>query len=203
MATISASTKTVSMKVVYYGPGLCGKTTNLVKLHTRFPEAQRGALIKLDTETERTLFFEYFLANMGSIDGYNVKVNYFTVPGQSFHNATRSVVLDGADGVVFVADSSPLREEANLVSFDNMRENLARFNRKLEDIPLVFQWNKRDVPKAISEKTLHKALNPKGFPSFPAVASEGKGVWETEQAILKLSLEKLQGQQSKARGLYG
>lgn len=199
MAKINLSERTISVKVVYYGPGLCGKTTNLVHLHRVYPEAQRGQLVKLDTETERTLFFDYFPANLGSISGFKLKAHFFTVPGQSFYNATRRAVVDSADGIVFVADSTPTREEANVLSLENLKENLGFQGKKLDDIPLVYQWNKRDAPKALSERLLQRQLNPLGRPAVAAVAIDGTGVWDTQALILKALLEDIRQKSKEGR----
>lgn len=183
--------KEVALKIVYYGCGLSGKTTNLVWLHGQYPNLQRGKLVKLDTEQERTLFFDYFPATLGTVRGFAVRVDYFTVPGQSYYNTTRRTVLAGADGVVFVADSSPDREDANLVAHENMVENLALMGLDYATIPLVYQWNKRDVPSPISTKILQRQLNTRGAPAFEAVAVDGRGVRETEREILGLTLKSL------------
>ena len=181
----------VSIKVVYYGPGLSGKTTNLIQLHGRYPDAQRGRLVKLDTEQERTLFFDYFPVSLGTVRGFAVRVDFFTVPGQSYYNVTRRTVLTGTDGIVFVADSDPRREEANLVAHQNMVENLERVGLALDTLPLVYQWNKRDAPGALSTALLQAQLNPTGKPAIEAVAIQGDGVWETERQILALTLRSL------------
>jgi mutual gliding-motility protein MglA len=181
----------VSLKVVYYGPGLSGKTTNLVHLHNRYPEAQRGRLVKLDTEQERTLFFDYFPVSLGTVRGFAVRVDFFTVPGQSYYNVTRRTVLAGADGVVFVADSDPRREEANLIAHDNFLQNLELVGIDVATLPLVYQWNKRDAERALSLKLLEAQLNQRKAPSLEAVAVRGEGVWETERTILALTLKSL------------
>jgi len=191
MARIHHASGLLTMKIVYYGPGLSGKTTNLQWLHESYPADTRGDLVKLDTETERTLFFDYFPAELGMIGRYRVKANFFTVPGQSFYNATRRAVLVGADGLVFIADSAPSREEANLVSLANLRENLRAAGRDLEQLPLVFQWNKQDLPGAMSPRMLERMLNPTGAPSFSAVATRGEGVWDTQVCILQAVMERL------------
>ena len=182
---IHAAKRLMSLKVVFYGPGLSGKTTNLTCLHHKFGAAQRGALVQLDTETERTLFFDYFPVVIGKIGGFRVKVDFFTVPGQSFYSATRRVVLDGADGVVFVADSSERREEANLQSRQDMVDTLNDMGRPLESLPHVYQWNKRDLKNKMPIRALEKMLNPEGAPSIPAVAMTGEGVMETHSEVLK------------------
>lgn len=205
MARLSRVDRVLAVKIVYYGPGLCGKTTNLVQLHGEYPEEVRGRVVKLDTETERTLFFDYFPAELGEIGGYRLKAEFYTVPGQSFYNATRRAVLESVDGIVFVADSDPRREEANLVSLANLRDNLIQSGADLSQLPLVFQWNKRDHPRALSVQVLRRQLNPGGRPEAEAVAIEGTGVWETQQLVLKGVLERLRHQarsrrRARARG---
>lgn len=186
--------RSLSVKVVYYGPGLGGKTTNLEVLHRQFPDAQRGTMLQLDTETERTLFFDYFPLTLGTLGGYRVKVDFFTVPGQSFYQATRHVVLEGVDGIIFVADSSPDREEANLVSHIDLVDNLAAHGKTLVEIPHVYQWNKRDVRGAVSTAFLQRALNAENAPAFEAVAIRGEGVWETQSALLQRVFESVKSQ---------
>lgn len=183
---VNAAKRSMSIKVVYYGPGMGGKTTNLQLLHQQVPEKQRGAMLQLDTETERTLFFDYFPLSLGTIGGYKLKVDFFTVPGQSFYHATRRVLLESVDGIVFVADSAPDREEANLVSHDDLLSNLRQYGKDPTQISRVYQWNKRDVPGAIPVSLLERTLNRDRVPSFEAVASTGVGVWETQSALLKL-----------------
>ena len=182
---VNQAQRVLCIKIVYYGPGLSGKTTNLVKLHQTYPEHQRGDLIQLDTETERTLFFDYFPVALSSIGGFRVRIDFFTVPGQSFYRATRQAVLDGVDGIVFVADSSAAREDANLLSREDMVNSLAKKGLSLRDIPHVYQWNKRDLPDAVSPAVLERLLNPEKAPSFNAVASAGVGVWETQEALVR------------------
>ncbi|MCB9686102.1 MAG: gliding-motility protein MglA [Alphaproteobacteria bacterium] len=200
---INAQKRTISVKLVYYGPGLGGKTTNLEMLHRQFPEKQRGAMLQLDTETERTLFFDYFPLSLGTLGGYKVKVDFFTVPGQSFYLTTRRIVLQGVDGLVFVADSSPDREEANLLSKDDLIANLETNDKKLADLPHVYQWNKRDIPGALPVKLLQKQLNPEGAPAFPAVALNGEGVWECQSALLQQVFDTLRAQAGGARPASG
>ncbi|MDP2316941.1 MAG: GTPase domain-containing protein [Pseudomonadota bacterium] len=190
---INRASREISLKVVYYGPGLGGKTTNLVRLHARYAAEQRGELIKLDTETERTLFFDYFPLAFGAIAGHRVKIDFFTVPGQSFYQATRQAVLEGVDGIVFVADSHPDREEANLVSREDLARSLETRGRSLGAVPHVYQWNKRDVRKPIPVSILGRLLNPEGAPALEAVATTGVGVWETQAEIVKLVLQGLRG----------
>jgi signal recognition particle receptor subunit beta len=191
---VNAAKRSMSLKVVYYGPGLGGKTTNLQLLHQQVPEKQRGAMLQLDTETERTLFFDYFPLSLGTIGGYKLKVDFFTVPGQSFYHATRRVLLESVDGIVFVADSSPDREEANMVSHDDMLANLKQYGKGPSQIARVYQWNKRDVSGALPVSLLERTLNRDKVPSFEAVASTGRGVWETQSALLKLVFDAVRSQ---------
>lgn len=185
---VHAGTRELILKIVYYGPGLSGKTTNLVQLHQLCPGGQRGALVQLDTESERTLFFDYFPLAMGHIGGFRVKVDFFTVPGQSFYHATRRAVLESVDGVVFVADSAEQREEANLVSREDLVASLRASGRPLEETPHVYQWNKRDVRRPLPIKAMEAMLNPEGAPSVAAIATQGMGVWDTQNTILRLVL---------------
>ena len=202
MARLNAEQKLLTLKVVYVGPGLSGKTTNLNKLHAEYPEAARGDLVQLDTEKERTLFFDYFPAQLGEIGGYRLKADFFTVPGQAFYNETRRAVLEGVDGVVFIADSDPDRMDANHVALENLANNLSSFERRLPDLPLVFQWNKQDLGTAVAPAAMHEALNPQGAPAFPGVAIRGEGVWECQEAILRLVVERLRSRVAggRARG---
>ncbi len=196
---IQAAKRLMTLKVVYYGPGLSGKTTNLKALHDAMNREQRGALVQLDTETERTLFFDYFPVVLGRIAGFRVKVDFFTVPGQSFYTATRKAVLEGADGVVFVADSSARREDANLLSREDMERTLESMGRSLDEVPHLYQWNKRDLPDAMPVDQLEALLNPEGAPSLEAIASEGTGVLETQKAILSSVVSAIQTEMRRTR----
>lgn len=196
---VNQTRRELCLKIVYYGPGLSGKTTNLIRLHQTYPQHQRGDLVQLDTESERTLFFDYFPLSIGNIGGYRVKVDFFTVPGQSFYQATRRAVLEGVDGIVFVADSTPDREEANLISRDDMLRNLDLTRRKLADVPHVYQWNKRDARGALKETMLERQLNPEGAPSVLATAIDGVGVWETQGLILRQVFENLREENRSTR----
>jgi len=191
----NARKKQISLKVVYYGPGLSGKTTNLTQLHRLMPSSRTGKLLQLDTDTERTLFFDYFPLHLGKLNSYLIKLNLYTVPGQSFYQQTRQTVLEGADGIVFVADSSPKREEANRISLTDMKQSLALQERALSDIPLVFQWNKRDLKSVLSVRVLERQLNPEKRPSFEAMALQGKGVIETQNALIQAMLYHIRKQQ--------
>lgn len=186
---VNVAKRVMTLKVVYYGPGLSGKTTNLTQLHARVNASNRGALVQLDTETERTLFFDYFPVVLGTISGFRVKVDFFTVPGQSFYSATRRAVLESADGVVFVADSSESREEANQLSRQDMIESLASMGRPLDTVPHVYQWNKRDLPDALPVKLMERMYNPDKAPSIEASAAQGIGIMETQSLILNRVLE--------------
>ncbi|MCA9567131.1 MAG: GTPase domain-containing protein [Myxococcales bacterium] len=196
---IQAAKRLMTLKVVYYGPGLSGKTTNLHSLHALTADTQRGALVQLDTETERTLFFDYFPVVLGKIAGFRVKVDFFTVPGQSFYTATRKAVLQDADGIVFVADSGSRREEANLQSREDMVETLASMGRTLEDVPHVYQWNKRDLDDVLPLRVMNAQLNPEGATAIEAVASAGTGVMETQKAILAEVVKAIQAELKRAR----
>jgi mutual gliding-motility protein MglA len=181
----------IGIKIVYYGPGLSGKTTNLEWLHRRLPNDRRGDLIQLATETERTLFFDYFPYSLGSSGEYAIKVDFFTVPGQSFYHETRRAVLDGVDGIVFVADSDPSREQANELARMDMVRSLADRGRDLADVPHVYQWNKRDTRSPVPVRFLERVLNPEGAPSFEAIAVSGSGVLETQDAVVREVLNRV------------
>jgi signal recognition particle receptor subunit beta len=192
MAFINYSAREINCKLVYYGPGLCGKTTNLKHIYERTAEAARGKMISLATETERTLFFDFLPLALGEIRGFRTRFHLYTVPGQVFYDASRKLILKGVDGVVFVADSQAERFEANLESIDNLRQNLREQGYDLERIPWVIQYNKRDLPNAISLEEMRAALNPHGkVPDFEASAASGKGVFETLKALARLVLNEL------------
>ncbi len=188
---ISTQNREICLKIVYYGAGLSGKTTNLEQLYQRCPRTQRGPLIQLDTESERTLFFDYFPLVAGQLAGFKIKVDFFTVPGQAFYHATRRAVLENADGVVFVADSAEDREGANLIARGDLVGSLALMGRCLERTPHVYQWNKRDLRRVIPVDVLERTLNPERAPSLTAIAGRGEGVWETQSALMRLVLETL------------
>jgi signal recognition particle receptor subunit beta len=179
VALINRAGQEVSAKVVYYGPGLSGKTTNLEVLFRQVPEDHRGKMISMKTRTDRTLFFDLLPLTGDAILDFNVRILLYTVPGQVYYNATRRLVLKGVDAVVFVADSQRGKMEENLESLENLRSNLADMNLKLEELPWVIQYNKRDLPDVLSVQELEQALNPTGVPSFNAVAPRGEGVQET------------------------
>jgi signal recognition particle receptor subunit beta len=182
------TTMQMTAKIVYYGPGLCGKTTNLQWIHHKTAPNSRGDMVSLETETDRTLFFDLLPLEVGVIGGLKVRLQLYTVPGQVFYNATRKLVLKGVDGIVFVADSQVAALDANVESLANLHENLAELGLKLEQVPFVLQYNKRDIRNIHPVDTLTKALNKVGAPTFEAAALHGIGVFETLKAISKLSI---------------
>ena len=196
MSTWNHAKKELFVKIVYYGPGLCGKTTNLEFLYAKTPEKQRGDKKTLNTETDRTLFFDYMPLDVGLVGGFKTKLQIFTVPGQVFYNQTRKLVLKGSDGVVFVADAQAACLELNKESLQNLRDNLMETEgAELEDMPLVFQWNKQDLPNLSTEQELNDALNPRGVPGIPGVAVTGVGVFETLREIVRLAIGKIRDQE--------
>ncbi len=188
MSFINYSSREINCKIVYYGPGLGGKTTNLQYIFRRMNPGDRGKMISLATETERTLFFDFLPVSMGEIRGFKTRFHLYTVPGQVFYDASRRLILRGVDGVVFCADSQITRMDANLESLDNLRINLREQGYDPDRIPLVLQYNKRDVNSVASVSELHALLNYRNVPEFEAVASNGVGVFETLKGIIKLVL---------------
>jgi signal recognition particle receptor subunit beta len=192
MALVNHTTREINAKIVYYGPGLCGKTTNIHLIYHRIAPNQRGKLISLATETDRTLFFDFLPVELGTIKNYKVRFHLYTVPGQVFYNATRKLVLKGADGVIFVADSQRAMLDANLESLANLRDNFAEQGINIAEFPMVIQYNKRDLPDILSADELNAALNPRTVPYYEAVATTGDGVLKTFTAISKLVLQDMQ-----------
>jgi len=188
---INHTSKQVTAKIVYYGTGLGGKTTNLQYIFSVTNPRTRGELVSMETEIERTLFFDLLPINVGLLKGYQTKFQLYTVPGQVFYDSTRKLVLKGADGIVFVADSQKLMEQANLESFENLKNNLTFHNQNIEAMPLVFQYNKRDLKNILSLEKLNGGLNHLHRPYFEAVASSGRGVIETLRDISSLTLVKI------------
>jgi hypothetical protein len=178
MALFNYTTKEITLKIVYYGPAFSGKTTNLQQLHSILPPNARGKLISLATEADRTLFFDFLPVDMGKIKDFKIRFQLYTVPGQVKYNATRRLVLKGADAVVFVADSQREVREQNIESFINMKENLLANNLNPAEIPVILQYNKRDLSNIMSIEELNRDLNKHNGPFFEAIASEGKGVHE-------------------------
>lgn len=192
MALVNYAAREINCKIVYYGTGLGGKTTNLKYIHSQLAPTTRGELISLDTETERTLFFDFLPLDLGSVQGFKTRFSLYTVPGQVEYNASRKLILNGVDGIIFVGDSDVMRAKDNVESLQNMVENLAEYGLTLDSIPWVLQYNKRDLANAMPIERLEKDMNIRGVPSFEAVASEGLGVFATLKAISKLILNRLQ-----------
>jgi len=192
MALVNHTTREINAKIVYYGPGLCGKTTNIHLIYHRIAPGQRGKLISLATETDRTLFFDFLPVELGTIKNYKVRFHLYTVPGQVFYNTTRKLVLKGADGVIFVADSQRAMLDANLESMANLRDNFADQGIDVSDFPLVIQYNKRDLPDILSMDELNDVMNPRKVPYYGAVAMTGDGVLKTFTSISKLVLQDMQ-----------
>ena len=188
MVFFNYTTMQASAKIVYYGPGLCGKTTNLQFIHAKTDPNSRGEMVSLETEADRTLFFDLLPLEVGTIGGMRVRLQLYTVPGQVFYNTTRKLVLKGVDGIVFVADSQVPALDANLESFENLQRNLEELNQPFDKIPFVFQYNKRDLRNIQSAESLDQQLNPKGFEAYEAAALHGLGVFETLKAISKKTL---------------
>jgi len=191
MSYVNHMSKEINCKIVYYGPGLCGKTTNLNYIFSRTKQEARGKMIQLATETERTLFFDFLPIDLGTIQGYKVRMHLYTVPGQVFYDASRKLVVRGADGVIFVADSQPGRREANIESLENLEINMSENGQSLDTVPYAVQYNKRDVPDAVPVEELRSDLNSKGVPEFEAAALSGEGVFETLKGISRLVLQRL------------
>lgn len=192
MAMINISDRTISCKIVYYGTGLGGKTTNLKYIHSQLAPNCRSELVSLATETERTLFFDFLSLNLGTVQGFTTRFALYTVPGQVEYNASRKLILNGADGIIFVADSDFMRQRENVEALQNMQENLASYNLSINEVPWVLQYNKRDLSNAISLDALERELNPLCVPSFEAIASDGIGVFATLRQMSKLVLNRLQ-----------
>jgi signal recognition particle receptor subunit beta len=185
MVFLNYTAMQMTAKIVYYGPGLCGKTTNLRWIHGKTAQRSRGDMVSLETEADRTLFFDLLPLDIGVIGGMKVRLQLYTVPGQVFYNTTRRLVLKGVDGVVFVADSQVERMEANLESLDNLRVNLAEQGYDLAKVPYVIQYNKRDLPNAAPLTEMQRLLNPGKAVEFEACATVGQGVFETLKAVAK------------------
>jgi signal recognition particle receptor subunit beta len=191
MSFINYAAREINVKIVFYGPGLCGKTTNLQYIYEKSNPQQKGKLISLATETDRTLFFDFLPLDLGAVRGFKTRFHLYTVPGQVFYDASRKLILKGVDGVVFVADSQEAREDANVESLRNLEENLHENGFELKTIPYVLQFNKRDLPSAMPVDDMYRLLNFKGEPTFEAVATKGIGVFETLKAVAKQVLYEL------------
>jgi mutual gliding-motility protein MglA len=191
MSFINYMAREINCKIVYYGPGLCGKTTNLQYIYEKTNPTAKGKMISLATETERTLFFDFLPIALGEIRGFKTRFHLYTVPGQVFYDASRKLILKGVDGVIFVADSQIERLEANQESVDNLRQNLAEQGYVLDKLPYVMQYNKRDLPNTVPVEELRELLNPTRVPEYEASARTGPGVFETLKAVSKLVLNEL------------
>ncbi len=191
MSFINFTTREISCKIVYYGPGLSGKTTNLHWIYNHTESDRKGKLISLATETERTLFFDFLPLALGKIEGFGVRFHLYTVPGQVFYAASRKLILKGVDGIVFTADSQIERMEANMESMDDLRQNLEEHGYDIRNIPLTIQYNKRDLPNVAPLEEMNRHLNPMNGEWFEAVAFYGTGVYETLKDVAKKVLKDL------------
>ncbi len=191
MTFINYAAKEINCKIVYYGPGLGGKTTNLQYIYNKTPPAAKGKMISLATEADRTLFFDFLPLDLGSIRGFTTRFHLYTVPGQVFYDASRKLILKGVDGVVFVADSQRERMEANVESIRNLEANLREHGFELLTVPFALQFNKRDLPNAMPVDEMYRMLNYKREPTFEAVAPEGVGVFDTLKSVAKQILIEL------------
>ena len=191
MPFINFATREINCKIVYYGPGLSGKTTNIKWIYDHIKPENKGEMITLATETERTLFFDFVPIEVSNVKGFKVRFHLYTTPGQIIYQASRKLILKGVDGVVFVADSQEERHDANLDTLDDMLENLKEYDIDVEDLPLVFQYNKRDLPNVLPVEVLRRDLNRWNRPDFEAVATKGIGVLETFKEITRQVLKKI------------
>ena len=191
MSMINYASREINCKLVYYGPGLGGKTTNLELIYGKVAPDTRGKMVSLATETERTLFFDFLPVDLGTIRGFKTRFHLYTVPGQVYYNASRRLILKGVDGLIFVADSQRSRLEANIEAMHNLYENMESYGYDVETIPFIIQYNKRDLPDIMSVEELRSILNPMGVPDFGAVAVEGEGVFQTLSAVSKLVVKSL------------
>lgn len=192
MAVINYSKKEISAKIVYYGPSLCGKTTNIQAIYQSLKPEQKGKLVSLATEADRTLFFDFLPVEIANIRGFKTRLHFYTVPGQVYYNSTRRAVLTGVDGLVFVADSQRDKMEENVESLANLEENLNYYGKSMRTIPLVIQYNKRDLPDVMPVAEMNQILNPDGYACTEAVASTGEGVLETLTKITKMVLQHIE-----------
>jgi signal recognition particle receptor subunit beta len=190
---INYAAKEINCKIVYFGPGLCGKTTNVQYIYEHTQNEARGKLVTLSTENERTLFFDFLPLSVGDVRGYKTRFHLYTIPGQTFYEVSRQFILKGVDGIVFVADSQAERMEANIESFEGLEKSLDKQGYDINKLPLVFQYNKRDLPGAVSLRELEATFNPMKKPFFEAVAFKGQGVMETLQAVSQAIIRELKG----------
>ena len=197
MTFINYAAREINCKIVYYGPGLCGKTTNIQFIYEKTNPAAKGKLISLATETDRTLFFDFMPLDLGTIQGFKTRFHLYTVPGQVFYDASRRLILKGVDGVIFVADSQESRFDANVESVSNLKENLKTHGYDIMTIPYILQLNKRDLPTAVGSQRLIEALRVKNEPVFEAVATTGVGVFDTLKSVAKMVLLNLKQRSAK------
>ena len=193
MSFVNAHTKEVNCKIVYYGPGLGGKTTNIQCVYQRTTSGSKGQMVTINTENERTLFFDFLPLDLGVIRGFQTRFHLYTVPGQVFYEASRKLILRGVDGIIFVADSQVERMEENIESFKSLESNLIELGLDPEKMPLVMQWNKRDLPNAVAVSLLEEKLNKYKAPSFEAIASKGEGVFDSLKSVSKYILMNIRG----------
>jgi signal recognition particle receptor subunit beta len=191
MSMINYASREINCKIVYYGTGLGGKTTNLEYIYSRVNPDTKGKMISLATESERTLFFDFLPIDLGEVRGFKTRFHLYTVPGQVYYNASRRLILKGVDGLVFVADSQASRAEANIEAMHNLYENLETYGYELEKIPFAIQYNKRDMPNILPVPELRAQINPMGVPDFEGTAVQGKGVFETLSCVSKLVVQSL------------
>src|SRR5690606_5241886 len=191
MVQINFALKEVNCKVVFYGPGMSGKTTNLEIVHQKAPEENKGELTSISTDGDRTLFFDFMPLDLGNVAGMRTKFQLYTVPGQCYYNSTRKLVLQGVDGVIFVADSDADKMQENIESYENLVENLAEYGKDIRELPHVIQYNKRDHPNALSVEDMDRQLNRFGVPTFEAVAVTGEGVFPTLKVLAGMVLESI------------
>ena len=191
MTMINYASREINCKIVYYGTGLGGKTTNLEYIYSRVNPDTKGKMISLATETERTLFFDFLPIDLGEVRGFKTRFHLYTVPGQVYYNASRKLILKGVDGIIFVADSQQERAEANIEAMHNLYENLESYGYDIEKIPFAIQFNKRDLPNAMPAEEIRAQINPTGVPDFEGVAVDGKGVFETLKSVSKMVVTNL------------
>ncbi len=191
MSLINYASREINCKIVYYGPGLGGKTTNIKFIYSKISPEARGRLVSLNTELDRTLFFDFLPVDVGTVKGFKLRFHLYTVPGQVYYNASRKLILKGVDGIIFVADSQLERFEDNIESMENLIENLREYNLKLDNIPFVIQYNKRDLPNIAPIEELDNTLNVLHVPAFEGVAPQGIGVFESLKAAARAVLRNL------------
>jgi len=194
---INYTTKEINCKVIYFGPGLGGKTTNIQFIYEKTQQRERGKLVTLSTENERTLFFDFLPLSIGEVRGFKTRFHLYTIPGQTFYEVSRQFILKGVDGIVFVADSQTERMEANIESFESLEKSLEKQGYDIHKLPLVFQYNKRDLPATVTIQELEATFNPMHRPYFEAIAHRGQGVMDTLQSVSQLVIRELKGEVKK------